>query len=190
MAYRNPYHSVNHSQQTLHNHYPVQNNQQYNQHRARHRQMSNQPVQNDNKSEPSPPAAPLQNRPQFLCLYDNCIGVGFARKADLERHVFIQHNRETHKYVDCEFPGCHRRGDYGFTRRDKMVEHLREVHKVDVPKKQGGGSPPSRINTQSRSATAAAKPRMARTEGRVDRWRVGYKSEDSEDESSEDSGDE
>ena len=75
-----------------------------------------------------------------------------------------------------------------------MVEHMREVHKVDIPKKQGGDrSPPSRTNTQSTNASPAARARMDRTRGRADPRRVGCssheekESEDSEDESSEDS---
>ena len=62
--------------------------------------------------------------------------VGFARKADLERHMKATHNRDNLELVDCMEPSCHRRGDYGFTRKDKMVEHVREVHKVDIPKRQ------------------------------------------------------
>ena len=66
--------------------------------------------------------------------------IGFGRYADLERHIAIVHNRSTLQLVDCTHPGCHRRGEYGFTRKDKMVEHLRDVHKIDIPKRARGKS--------------------------------------------------
>ncbi|KAF2207295.1 hypothetical protein CERZMDRAFT_51503 [Cercospora zeae-maydis SCOH1-5] len=40
---------------------------------------------------------------------------------------------------DCAVQGCHRKGGYGFGRKDKMIEHLREVHKVEVPKRYNAG---------------------------------------------------
>jgi hypothetical protein len=76
------------------------------------------------------PATELMQQPLFSCEYTQCAsaGVSFRRKADLDRHFQIVHMRAT-KLIDCEFPGCHRRGDYGFTRKDKMREHMREVHR-------------------------------------------------------------
>jgi len=79
---------------------------------------------------------------QYLCLHPQCARTltGFGRYADLERHIAIVHNRSTLQLVDCTYPGCHRRGEYGFTRKDKMVEHLRDVHKADIPKRARGKS--------------------------------------------------
>ena len=74
----------------------------------------------------------------FYCFYEPCAGEGkaFERKADLERHIVAIHARAAGPILDCGHPGCHRRGEYGFARRDKMVEHMRDVHKSDVPRRQ------------------------------------------------------
>ena len=76
----------------------------------------------------------------FPCLYEQCArqDIAFARKADLERHMSSMHNRETLQLHDCQLPGCHRRGEYGFTRKDKMIDHMRDVHKVPIPKRANG----------------------------------------------------
>jgi hypothetical protein len=43
-------------------------------------------------------------------------------------------------------PRCTRIGDKGFTRRDHLVEHLRNFHHLDIPKRRPGersaGLPP------------------------------------------------
>ncbi|KAK5731152.1 hypothetical protein LTR15_001090 [Elasticomyces elasticus] len=95
----------------------------------------------------SQPQAPTPHQPlsqklpngHYMCLYPQCANAGlFARHADLQRHVQNVHNPETIQWVDCQHPGCHRRGQYGFSRKDKMVEHMREVHKADIPKRSSG----------------------------------------------------
>ena len=65
----------------------------------------------------------------YYCFYDPCASQSkfFGRKADLERHITAIHS--TIELIDCEHLGCHRRGEYGVSRRDKMVEHMRDVHK-------------------------------------------------------------
>jgi len=77
---------------------------------------------------------------RFYCMYKPCAseGMSFGRKADLERHIAAKHTRPSPPLVDCEDPGCHRRGKYGFVRRDKMIEHMRDVHKSDIPKRPRG----------------------------------------------------
>ncbi|CAK1356503.1 unnamed protein product [Cercospora beticola] len=64
-----------------------------------------------------------------------------GRRADLERHYHAMHpapgSTVSH---DCSWPGCHRKGSYGFGRKDKMVEHMREVHKANIPKKKNCGT--------------------------------------------------
>ena len=70
------------------------------------------------------------------------MGKSFGRKADLERHIVAIHTRASAAMVDCDFPGCHRRGEYGFVRRDKMIEHMRDVHKCEIPKRQLGKRSP------------------------------------------------
>ena len=75
---------------------------------------------------------------QFHCLYPQCANnqIKFSRKADLQRHCLVVHNREQLELVDCQFPGCHRRGGFGFTRQDKMIDHMRDVHKEPIPKRK------------------------------------------------------
>ncbi|KAK1920025.1 hypothetical protein P3342_002321 [Pyrenophora teres f. teres] len=38
----------------------------------------------------------------------------------------------------CSVPRCNRVGDKGFTRRDHLVEHLRNFHHIDIPKRRPG----------------------------------------------------
>nr|POF01255.1 hypothetical protein CFP56_21203 [Quercus suber] len=98
--------------------------------------------------------------PRFLCLYPSC-NAQHKRHADLARHVQIVHNRATLSLIDCEYDNirkasaaigpsgsggggggggeCSRKGANGFTRRDKMIEHMRDVHKCAIPKRKGGG---------------------------------------------------
>ncbi|KAH0614323.1 uncharacterized protein H6S33_006209 [Morchella sextelata] len=35
---------------------------------------------------------------------------------------------------DCTEAGCHRVGDYGFTRRDNLIDHMRAVHRMTITK--------------------------------------------------------
>ncbi|KAF7188556.1 hypothetical protein HII31_10218 [Pseudocercospora fuligena] len=79
-----------------------------------------------------------EGQPTYYCLYHGCEH-GSARKADLERHVQVTHLRESLNLVDCQYVGCHRKGKYGFTRKDKMVDHMRDVHKADIPKRKSSG---------------------------------------------------
>ncbi|EGP91039.1 unnamed protein product [Zymoseptoria tritici ST99CH_3D1] len=64
----------------------------------------------------SPPCQPVQSTPGYHCLYPNCTHTT-SRKTDLERH-------------------CDRTGRYGFSTKDKMVDHMRQVHEADIPKKR------------------------------------------------------
>lgn len=55
----------------------------------------------------------------------------FTRKTDLHRHVKSVHDRVK---FDCEYPWCGRIGENGFVRKDHYLEHLREMHRKDIPK--------------------------------------------------------
>lgn len=85
-------------------------------------------------SSTSPSTASNTSSPIYYCLFSNCTHY-CARKADLERHVQVTHLRDTLDLVDCQHYECHRKGRYGFTRKDKMIDHMRDVHKVDIPKR-------------------------------------------------------
>lgn len=77
----------------------------------------------------------------WYCPWEPCAngGTNFARKANLERHVKVIHHRDTLQLVDCLIEGYHRRGPQnGFMRKDMMIQHMRDVHGVDIPKKARG----------------------------------------------------
>lgn len=58
----------------------------------------------------------------------------FSRKADVARHVRSAHEG---RYIDCPRKNCVRKGDLGFTRNDHLVEHRRQFHMENIPKKGG-----------------------------------------------------
>ncbi|KAF2765600.1 hypothetical protein EJ03DRAFT_205774 [Teratosphaeria nubilosa] len=101
---------------------------------------------NSYMQQPSSPTS--QTKPSYPCLYPECAGpaytgtgpfvpgTSFTRHADLQRHIDVVHMRSSLQLVDCPFQDCHRVGKEGFTRKDKMTDHLREVHKLDIPKRQ------------------------------------------------------
>lgn len=47
----------------------------------------------------------------------------------------MTHNRQSMQLTDCNYPGCFRKGEHGFTNKVEMIDHLRATHKVDVPKR-------------------------------------------------------
>ncbi|GIZ48233.1 hypothetical protein CKM354_001130100 [Cercospora kikuchii] len=74
--------------------------------------------------------------PPFSCLTHNCTYTA-SDKADLERHCRVmQHTSGTSAFMhDCLWQGCHRKGEYGFVRKDEMAIHMRKVHKTEIPKR-------------------------------------------------------
>ncbi|KAK4888572.1 hypothetical protein LTR27_012524 [Elasticomyces elasticus] len=77
------------------------------------------------------PASGSTEQPIFSCQLTDCAsaGVSFRRKADLNRHLEIVHGTRGVVLFDCDIRSCHRRGDYGFTRKDKMREHIIMSHR-------------------------------------------------------------
>lgn len=73
------------------------------------------------------PATDVVRRPRLSCEVASCVstGVSFARKCDLLRHQDNAHGSKVRLY-ECDLPGCHRQGAAGFTRLDKMREHVRD----------------------------------------------------------------
>lgn len=63
---------------------------------------------------------PLNPNNRFTCPTCNKT---YARRGDLRRHE-LKHNPSTKK-IDCPKPGCVRKGNQGFERKDKMVDHLK-----------------------------------------------------------------
>jgi hypothetical protein len=81
----------------------------------------------------SPINAPSPNSTRHPCPHPHCHST-FARLGDLSRHAKI-HSPERHRKYRCWMPGCDRNGR-GFTRRDKLRDHVRRVHGLD---EDGGG---------------------------------------------------
>ncbi|EPE33352.1 C2H2 and C2HC zinc finger [Glarea lozoyensis ATCC 20868] len=67
------------------------------------------------------------NTTSFTCPHPGC-GQTTARLSDLHRH---QRKHEIPQYP-CPFLGCNRRGHRAFDRTDKLNEHQRRVHRVNV----------------------------------------------------------
>jgi len=74
----------------------------------------------------------------WKCEFPNCSSTAnFTRLADLQRHQSTVHGVGTPGYP-CTVQDCSRVGDKGFTRRDHLVEHLRNFHHIDIPKRRPG----------------------------------------------------
>jgi hypothetical protein len=75
-------------------------------------------------------------RSTYECLFPECARsrTTFTRKVDLERHYSVKHDRTALRLIDCEVSSCERRGDYGFTSRDKMIQHMRNHQRPRPPK--------------------------------------------------------
>jgi hypothetical protein len=85
-----------------------------------------------------PPNAPVQRltknstKPGYHCDIPGCESkTRFTRKTDLQRHV-----KSLHHVVkfDCKYSWCGRSAENGFVRKDHYLEHLREMHRKDIPK--------------------------------------------------------
>ncbi|GAB7358759.1 hypothetical protein MBLNU230_g3987t1 [Neophaeotheca triangularis] len=98
------------------------------------------PSPDSSASPPSDTQTSTPTRPpkgHYICLHPQCKGIAFSRAADLDRHDDSAHNPQRQLW-DCTVPGCRRVGANGLPRRDKLLEHLRETHKMDVPKREAG----------------------------------------------------
>lgn len=74
----------------------------------------------------------------WTCEIAGCTSsANFTRLADLQRHQSTVHGMGTPEFP-CTVPRCNRVGDKGFTRRDHLVEHLRNFHHMDIPKRRPG----------------------------------------------------
>ena len=75
----------------------------------------------------------VATRARYPCLQSNC-EASFTRISDLKRHSKTVHRPEL---LDCPYAHafCGRTGEKGFTRRDHLNEHIREVHLQEFKKK-------------------------------------------------------
>jgi len=60
--------------------------------------------------------------------------MGFTRPVDLKRHHASTHT--TTVFEDCPMDNCTRKGRNGFTRKDHLVEHVRQFHRVPIKKRK------------------------------------------------------
>ncbi|RAR11188.1 C2H2 zinc finger domain-containing protein [Stemphylium lycopersici] len=78
-----------------------------------------------------------QNR-TWTCDIPTCTSSAhFTRLADLQRHQSTVHAVRAPDFP-CHVARCNRVGEKGFTRRDHLVEHLRNFHHIDIPKRRPG----------------------------------------------------
>ena len=70
-----------------------------------------------------------QDATPLVCTYLGCSRTKpFARKGELDRHMKSHGPPE----FDCPVPGCKRQGDKGFSRKDKLRDHVRRGHKMKL----------------------------------------------------------
>ncbi|KAH7130326.1 hypothetical protein B0J11DRAFT_249860 [Dendryphion nanum] len=75
----------------------------------------------------------------YKCELSDCTSTAnFTRLADLQRHQATVHKAPGPPDYPCSVPECTRVGEKGFTRRDHLVEHLRNFHHIDIPKRRPG----------------------------------------------------
>lgn len=82
----------------------------------------------DNVS-PSPPSNGLLAATHpWVCNVDGCGSVTFGRRTELLRH---QKKHFTGREFSCVAEHCRRTGQYGFTRKDKLIDHMLAGHHDD-----------------------------------------------------------
>jgi hypothetical protein len=78
---------------------------------------------------PPPGVRRAKHQERHHCPLQPCKFEGFfRRKGDLVRHLRSQHPQPEDELHPCPFAGCFRRGENGFLRRDKMLQHQDKVH--------------------------------------------------------------
>ena len=68
---------------------------------------------------------------KHLCRGRGC-NMSFNRYNDRERHEETHYTTGKIKFFECPELGCNRKGEWGFNRRDKIVDHIRAKHKRSV----------------------------------------------------------
>ncbi|KAH3971978.1 hypothetical protein HBH98_002690 [Parastagonospora nodorum] len=100
-----------------------------------HGQSDNHDV---NMGSPHGPTRSNSRTKTWTCEISGCTSsANFTRLADLQRHQSTVHGMGTPEFP-CTVAHCNRVGDKGFTRRDHLVEHLRNFHHMDIPKRRPG----------------------------------------------------
>ncbi|KAH9211402.1 hypothetical protein DL95DRAFT_392561 [Leptodontidium sp. 2 PMI_412] len=76
----------------------------------------------------SPAVANTQQSQRFHCVINGCTK-HYKRKHELKRHQKDHSGAKPHR---CNVPGCNRRGQNGFVRRDHLGQHMRKVHGTNL----------------------------------------------------------
>jgi len=74
-------------------------------------------------------APSLETDTTFICDAEGCHSQPFKRRGDLTRHSRIHGSQQRY---DCSAQGCDRHGTRGFTRKDKLVDHMLAGHDDDI----------------------------------------------------------
>ena len=75
--------------------------------------------------------SPANVKKKFYCHERGC-NKGFDRWVDFCRHEETHYTTGKVKAFECPELGCNRKGEWGFMRRDKIVDHIRAKHKRSV----------------------------------------------------------
>ena len=78
---------------------------------------------------------PINSQTPFSCLGENC-RYRSKRWSDLRRHTTAKHCNDPAKFA-CSVIGCKYNGDgNGFTRKDKLTDHYKNMHQGQRPRGQ------------------------------------------------------
>ena len=66
----------------------------------------------------------------------NTINLSASSQGATESAELIPVTFERRKKWDCPYPTCKRKGKGGFSRRDNLIQHCRNVHNDKIPKRQ------------------------------------------------------
>ncbi|USP78809.1 hypothetical protein yc1106_06083 [Curvularia clavata] len=89
-------------------------------------------------TQPSSSSTTPSHKRTWTCDIPTCTSSAhFTRLADLQRHQSTVHGVGTPEFP-CYVARCNRVGEKGFTRRDHLVEHLRNFHHIDIPRRKPG----------------------------------------------------
>ena len=84
------------------------------------------------QDQPNVPNYPISDRPpRFVCLMPDC-STTCSRANDLDRHYKAQHQSPGLKpEFKCQVEGCNRK-EIPFNRKNKLREHMRNIHNIRV----------------------------------------------------------
>lgn len=68
----------------------------------------------------------------YTCVHTSC-SLKFSRLTDLKRHLKAVHDPGNNR-LSCPYKWCDHTDQLGFTRKDQLSEHIREVHKNESRK--------------------------------------------------------